>query len=273
MDQSTLSQSLLGLRKAASIYDRVVQLSDYIFRDEALVNKEEYLQELAFLLEGVKGTDTILTIFNHKTYMPELEVGEEEFWGVLPNETRDQRMKNILSILHKDYTTFPYESVDWLASIFPKIPFEERVNMKIHHCCMRFVRTNGTQIRMFSQGIPVQVDENRNFRYTLNYVQNIQHLVKKDFAFFWIRLSYGQQGELVQTYHSDNKKSSKRDLLSDREKEILRLIAEDLDTKEIAQQLFISVNTIGNHRSKMLERLGVRDTTALVQLAKMTGMI
>jgi DNA-binding NarL/FixJ family response regulator len=46
-----------------------------------------------------------------------------------------------------------------------------------------------------------------------------------------------------------------------------------LDTKEIAQKLFISVNTVGNHRSNMIENLSSRDTTALVQLAKMAGMI
>ena len=54
---------------------------------------------------------------------------------------------------------------------------------------------------------------------------------------------------------------------------VLRLIAADFDTKEIAKTLFISANTVGNHRSNMIERLGARDTTALVQLAKMTGMI
>jgi DNA-binding CsgD family transcriptional regulator len=273
MNQTTLSQSLLGLRKAETIYDRVVQLSDYIFRDEELANKAEHLQELAFLLHGVKGTDTILTIFNHKTYLPELEVGQEEFWGELPIEGSDERMKNILSILHKDYSAFPYESVNWLMTIFPKIPFEERVNMKIHHCCMRFVRQDGKQIRLFSQGVPIQVDEERNFKYTLNYIQNIQHLIKKDFTHYWIRLSYGQHNDLAQTFHSDSKEAAKRDLLSTREKEILLLIAEDLDTKEIAKKLFISVNTVGNHRSNMIERLGARDTTALVQLAKMTGMI
>jgi DNA-binding CsgD family transcriptional regulator len=273
MNQTTLSQSLLGLRQAESIYDRVVQLSDYIFRDDELINKAEYLKELTFLLNGVKGTDTILTIFNHKTYLPELEVGQDEFWGILPNDLSNGRMKNILSILHKDYSLFPYESVNWLKGIFPKIPIDERVNMKIHHCGMRFVRIDEKQIRLFSQGVPIQVDEERNFKYTLNYIQNIQHLIKKDFSHYWIRLAYGQQNELVQTFHSSTKESAKRDLLSTREKEILLLIAEDWDTKEIAKKLFISINTVGNHRSNMIERLGARDTTALVQLAKMTGMI
>lgn len=271
--ESSLSQSLLGLHKAAAIFDRVVHLSDYIFREEELENKEEHLKELAFLLDGVKGTDTILTIFNHISYLPELEVGQREFWGDLPYDTRTEKMTSVLSILHKDYLNFPYESVNWLMTIFPKIPFEDRVNMKIHHCGMRFVRTDGKQIRLFSQGIPVQVDEERNFKYTFNYIQNIQHLFKNDYEHYWIRLSYGQQNKLLHTFHSDSKETAKGDLLSVREKEILKLISEDLDTKEIAEKLFISVNTVGNHRSKMIDKLGARDTTALVQLAKMTGII
>ncbi len=273
MIQDILTQSLIGLRKAETIYERVVQLSGYIFGEEELENKEDYLRELRYLLEGVKGVDTILTIFNHKTYLPELEVGQEQFWGLLPHETQEERMKKIFSILHKDYTTFHVESINWFNSVISKIPFTQKGNMKIHHCCMRFIREDDKQIRLFSQGVPIQLDQERHFQYTLNYVQNINHLIKKDFPFYWIRLSYGEQNECVQTFHSDAKEYSKSDLLSVREKDVLRLIAEDLDTKEIAKRLFISTNTVGNHRSNMIERLGARDTTALVQLAKMTGMI
>lgn len=273
MLNDTLNQGLIGLRKAEAIYDRVIELSDYIFREDELANKDDYLRELEYLLKGVKGTETILTIFNHKTYSPELEVGNIEFGGLLPESTTDEKITTILGMLHKDYLAFPYESVTWLANVLEKIPFTDKVNMKLHHCGMRFIRSDGTQIRLFSQGVPIQVDEERNFKYTLNYIQNINHLIKKNFPFYWIRLSYGIENEYIQTFHSGTRESARADLLSVREKEILSLIAEDLDTKEIAEQLYISVNTVGNHRSNMIERLGARDSTALVQLAKMTGMI
>lgn len=272
MIKEILTQSLIGLRKADSIYERVVHLSKYIFRDDELANREEYFRELELLLEGVRGVDTIFTIFNHKTYLPELEVGEAKFWN-LTEVGREERMKKIFSILHRDYLNFHVESINWLTSTLTKIPFEVKVNMKIHHCCMRFVREDNKQIRLFSQGMPIQVDEENNFKYTLNYVQNINHLIKKDYSFYWIRIAYGMNHEFVQTYHSGSKESSKNDLLSAREKEILLLISEDYDTKEIAEKLFISINTVGNHRSNMIERLGARDSTALVQLAKMTGII
>ncbi len=263
----------MGLRKADAAYKRIVELSEIVFGEENLLNREAHLRELQFFLEGVKGKDSILTIFNHKAYYPEMEVGQLEFWGDMPYQVYGERMKSILGLLHTDYTNFPLDSVKWLTTVISAIPFDKKVNMKTHHCCMRFIRMDGKQIRLFSQGIPIQVDEKRNFKYSFNYVQNINNLIKRDFPHYWIRLSYGEHNEFVQTFHSESKEHSTRDLLSPREKEILLLIAEGMDTKEIAKALYISVNTVGNHRSNMIDRLGARDTTALVQLAKMVGMI
>jgi DNA-binding CsgD family transcriptional regulator len=263
---------LLGLKKSEAIYNTVAAISEHIFADDSLEGRDAYIKELEFLLQGIRGTDTHLTIFNHETFAPELEVGHMEFWGPIPG-TMEERMVMILGLLKKECAKFPYESVDWFTKVLQEIPFAERVHMKIHHSCMRFTRTDGKPICIFSQGMPIQVDEQRNFKYTLNYVQNINHLIKKDFPYYWIRFAYGQQRQFVQTFHSNDKLFCKHDLLSAREKEILKMIAADMDTKEIAQALFISHNTVGNHRSNMIERLGARDTTALVQLAKMTEMI
>ena len=165
MNNDLLIHNLIGLRKAESIYERVVHLSQYIFRDEALENRDDYLRELQYLLEGVKGVDTIFTIFNHKTYLPELEVGEAKFWNLPEVEQQERRMKKIFSILHQDYSNFHVESINWLSSIMTKIPSELKVNMKIHHCCMRFVREDNKEIRLFSQGMPIQLNEENNFKY------------------------------------------------------------------------------------------------------------
>jgi DNA-binding CsgD family transcriptional regulator len=273
MSNNLNNEILIGLKKSEAIYNTVADLSQYIFNSENFIGRDDYLKEMEFLLQGIKGTEAHLTIFNHKTFAPELEVGHIEFWGPLPGGTMQERMITILGLLNKEYAQFPYESVDWFTKVLLQIPFEERVNMKIHHSCMRFTRLDGKPICIFSQGMPIQVDEQHNFRYTLNYVQNIHHLIKKDFPYYWIRFAYGQQKQFVQTFHSNDKLFSKHDLLSAREKEILKMIAADIDTKEIANQLIISPNTVGNHRSNMIERLGARDTTALVQLAKMTEMI
>ena len=191
MSPIEISPYLIGLRKVESIYNRVAQLSHYVYGEHQLDRREEYLEELEFLLKGVKGTDSHLTIFNHKTYSPELEVGHMEFWGPLPEGTSNERMISILGLLHPDYASFPYESVDWFTKALQKIPTQDRANMKIHHSNMKFMRTDNRPIRIFSQGMPLQSDEQNNFTITLNYVQNIHHLIKKNilitgFAFLMV---------------------------------------------------------------------------------------
>ncbi len=49
--------------------------------------------------------------------------------------------------------------------------------------------------------------------------------------------------------------------ISDRELDIIRLIAEGLSNKEIAAQLFLSEGTVRNYLSSILDKLGLRDRT------------
>jgi DNA-binding CsgD family transcriptional regulator len=62
-------------------------------------------------------------------------------------------------------------------------------------------------------------------------------------------------------------------MVSERERAVLKLIAQGKDAVEIGKELFISPNTVNNHRQNMLNRLGVKDATALVQICRMCGII
>lgn len=55
--------------------------------------------------------------------------------------------------------------------------------------------------------------------------------------------------------------------LSKRELEVLQLISNELTTKEIAQKLFISENTVETHRKNLITKLNVRNTAGLVRYA------
>ncbi len=56
-------------------------------------------------------------------------------------------------------------------------------------------------------------------------------------------------------------------LLSEREIQIIRLVAEGKITKEIADQLYVSVRTIETHRSRIMKKLGVSNTAEMIQMA------
>lgn len=63
------------------------------------------------------------------------------------------------------------------------------------------------------------------------------------------------------------------DVLTPRQREILKLIAEGKSLKEIAQMLQLSVKTIESHRTLLMNRLNIHDTVGLVRYAMRIGMI
>jgi DNA-binding NarL/FixJ family response regulator len=63
------------------------------------------------------------------------------------------------------------------------------------------------------------------------------------------------------------------DELSPRQREILKLIAEGLSTKEQARRLNISVKTVEAHRAKLMERLNIHDIAGLVRFAIKMGLV
>ncbi len=73
------------------------------------------------------------------------------------------------------------------------------------------------------------------------------------------------------------KKQQERDYqiveLTDREKEVLILIADELTTNEIADKLCISHHTVETHRKNLISKLNVRNVTGLVKYAVQQGLV
>jgi DNA-binding NarL/FixJ family response regulator len=62
-------------------------------------------------------------------------------------------------------------------------------------------------------------------------------------------------------------------MLTRREVDVLRHIAQGLTNQEIADQLFVSVSTVDSHRKNMISKLQVRNTAALIRKAIETKLI
>jgi DNA-binding NarL/FixJ family response regulator len=63
------------------------------------------------------------------------------------------------------------------------------------------------------------------------------------------------------------------DVLTARQREVLRMVAGGKSTKEIAYALSLSVKTVETHRAQIMERLGIRDVAGLVRYALRTGLV
>ncbi|MCB9233540.1 MAG: response regulator transcription factor [Bacteroidia bacterium] len=62
-------------------------------------------------------------------------------------------------------------------------------------------------------------------------------------------------------------------VLTKREKEVLRLIAEELTNPEIGEKLFISRRTVDTHRKNLLQKTGAKNTAGLIRFAMEAGLL
>jgi two-component system response regulator NreC len=63
------------------------------------------------------------------------------------------------------------------------------------------------------------------------------------------------------------------DTLSEREREVLRLVAQGHTNEEIADRLFISAKTVATYRARLMEKLGLKTRADLVRYALAIGLL
>ncbi len=62
-------------------------------------------------------------------------------------------------------------------------------------------------------------------------------------------------------------------VLTEREKQVVRLVADGLSSREIAEQLCLSVKTVDTHRANILEKIGAHSSAELIKYAIREGII
>jgi two-component system response regulator NreC len=80
-------------------------------------------------------------------------------------------------------------------------------------------------------------------------------------------------GARLVTAEVEERKRAEADPLSDREREVLRLLALGHTNQEIAKMLYISVRTAETHRAHIMQKLGLSSRAELVRYALERGLI
>jgi DNA-binding NarL/FixJ family response regulator len=81
------------------------------------------------------------------------------------------------------------------------------------------------------------------------------------------------QQELSNVLRAGSALGRPKDLLTDRELDVLKLVALGLSTKEIASRLDISPRTVDSHRANLMRKLGLRSVALLTQFALREGLL
>ena len=118
--------------------------------------------------------------------------------------------------------------------------------------------------------LPTSVDD-ADEQYALMIHRAIRAVHQHDFYFN----DYVQQA-LLKRVRKQSRPSFQQNivnLLTAREKEVIGLICQELSSKEIADQLFISNKTVETHRKNIREKIGVKNTAGIVIFAMQNGLV
>jgi two-component system nitrate/nitrite response regulator NarL len=83
----------------------------------------------------------------------------------------------------------------------------------------------------------------------------------------------GHEVQRAVAEHLQTRRERRRSLLSDREQEVLALLADGLSAKQIADQLILGTSTIKTHIANIFDKLGVRDRAGAVREGMRRGII
>lgn len=148
-----------------------------------------------------------------------------------------------------------YETVRWLHKNCPQVKVLALSMSSDENTIIRM-------LRLGAKGYIMKNIEPEELKLALDSI------IKKDFY-----LSEYISGKIISGLHKDLGNPEDPVILSDKEKEFLRLICSEMTYKDIADKMFISPRTVDNYRNTLFEKLKVRTRVGLVMFAIKNGMV
>lgn len=102
---------------------------------------------------------------------------------------------------------------------------------------------------------------------------NAIHVVNRGDCFLYPSAAKMVVEDYLEKLKHGQEPTSSFDTLTDREREILTLVAEGYTNREIAEALFISVKTVETHKANIMEKLNLHKRAELVRYAIKKGML
>jgi len=206
-------------------------------------------------------------IFN--IYHMELEFISPDIKNVLGYESDEIDAFFFLDKIHPEDKPYFLHFENKLTEFFDKLPLEKRGSYKFQHD-YRIKTKTGCYIRLLHQIVAIEFDK-KNYYRSLVLHTDITHIKKEGTPCFSIIGFDGEPSYYNVQITEDLSKSF--DLFTKREKEILKCIVEGKNSKTIAEELFISIHTVNNHRKNILNKAEVKAPLELVSKSIKEGWI
>lgn len=259
-------------REIENILRKLYETLERFYPDAVKIDDKKYLEKsgLINLLNNQQGSLTLL-IDVKQLRVIQVNGSVLKYTGFNSAEFGDNILLKFMTLFVPEHRSFMNIFVSWILNVEKRTSIEFKTRQSISAWGMRLTSKDGRNMRWYLNIVPVEFNTQMNPTVIMVSIQEITHLVKGDD--YCIRGVFGEEQRKVFVYYSNEERTIANEIISERELEVIQYISQGLDTKQIAVEMKISHNTVDNHRRNMLARTGMRDTTALIQLCRMLGVI
>ena len=235
--------------------------------------EKKFHEHTSLLDELAHNNETLFLLFDRtKWRIQYFGKNMESIFGYSNSELKKYNTQLVFRALAPHHLSFPLTMSKWIHKVYTSADGIKASNRpKFSYCGLQLQHKDGHLLSLLVQYLSIAKDTTGFSTNGVLIVEDASHLLKGDF--YWARCSCSETGQFFGYYNSNKKSENSQDIISEREKEILLLIAKGYSSKEIAEQLFIAQNTVDRHRKNMIARTGAKNTTALVHICRRVGII
>jgi len=253
------NSSLNALDQIFSFQDFEVDNADYLEFEK----KVYFLERLA---EVENGSVIVLDLYQKKYIFLRSRYIEPFDNPLIDHDPQDPMYYS--QFIHPDDLPIVMDSYKKAFTFFLSRPEEERKDYKL---IQNFRQRDkyGKYLNVILQLVVLELDKKGNIWLALI----LDDLLPDKISFEGVnrRLINLKTGKIC--LFKNELEPNKKTILSTREVEVLGLVSKGFASKEIADRLFLSVNTINNHRQNILEKVKASNTSEAVNYARNLGLL
>lgn len=233
---------------------------------------QPYLDKFNLMDELAPVGSSFFIIVNLTTYKYEFLGSNQELVTNYDNDyVKEEGVRFLVSNVHPDDGAFIIKNgytkfVEILQQSGRHLP------NTILHCNFRFRHKDGHYVHLVEQDQLLDMGDESNSNYILTYICEIPYV--EPFRGTVLIKEVDITGKICKIIYEDSyHKPSNIAELSNREYDIVRLIARGKNNYEIADTLFISHNTVQTHRKNILEKMEMHSMNQVVATVIARGMV
>ncbi len=225
-------------------------------------------KNLLLTLCQVENSNLTVYDFNKRRFLLKSTKFKEKLGYSKLSDVDENEIELFHSLIHPDDFLFVLDTEIKAFDFINKLSVSEKKDYKLIYD-FRVKNASGIYLRFIHQMVTLELDRDGKTWLTLIVTDLVSDIATEETP---QRKMMNMKTGKTFLFKEDNQKNQVK-ILSSREKEILSLISQGLDSRQISDRLFISVNTVNNHRQKIISKTKTLNTMQALLYAKRIGII